>query len=171
MNIPPPGFHPLAPTQSVPVPNPTHAVGKAIGNENTVLVSPAIDEFPYCIIKPLDNVTYPLFAINLATSTKALPVDVGIVIVVDPATAGADSVTEPLVLPEITIEAMIYPYLKIATFNHGSSIPTAVLFHATISKIKLLTNGARVCKLGKALTPGVPGNCPAVPPLVDISTT
>ena len=61
------------------------------------------------MLVPLVDATVVPLTIGANVSVTATNVCVD-----EPATVGADSVTEPLVSPEITTEAMIYPYLKIA---------------------------------------------------------
>jgi len=98
------------------------AVGNAIGNVTVKAVTLAIlPVTPHCNINPLDNCTYPSVVNDLAISTKLFPLSAANDIVVEPDTVGAANVIEPLVSPEITTEAMIYPYLKIAALQYCGS--------------------------------------------------
>jgi hypothetical protein len=54
-------------------------------------------------------VTVPETDAETAVDTSTFPVDAGSVTVLDPATAGAEMVTEPDVLPARTTEAIVFP--------------------------------------------------------------
>jgi hypothetical protein len=54
-------------------------------------------------------VTVPKTEAETAVETNTFPVDAGSVTVLDPATAGAEMVTEPDVLPARTTEAIVFP--------------------------------------------------------------
>lgn len=97
------------------------AVVKDVGKVTVKAPATVLPVIPHCKVNPLDNFTYPFVDNDLAISTKALPLNAGNETIVEPATAGADSVTVPLVSPERTIEAIIYPYLKIALYIHATS--------------------------------------------------
>ena len=73
---------------------------------------------------PVKSMLVPLVDATAVPCTNgaSVPVAATNVCVDEPATAGADSVTEPLVSPEITTEAMIYPYLKNEALFHVPSI-------------------------------------------------